>query len=143
MRYNNDIYLRHSRIFQGDANMKRIFALVLALLLVCSLAACSKDKNDEDDNVDLTVTSDGNYYNVNNSYKDRFAFEVINGNEIAITAFDSDYTPHEIVIPDVIEGCPVVEIADNAFYHCSQITTVTVPSTVRKIGKWPLPVAHS
>ena len=81
MRYNNDIYLRHSRIFQGDANMKRIFALVLALLLVCSLAACSKDKNDEDDNVDLTVTSDGNYYNVNNSYKDRFAFEVINGNE--------------------------------------------------------------
>lgn len=115
--------------------MKRIFAMILALLLVCSLVACSKDDNEDDEGVDLTVTSDGNYYDAKNTYHDRIAFEIINGNEAAITGFVSDYTPHEIVIPDMIEGCPVVEIADTAFYHCSQITSVTVPSTVRKIGK--------
>ena len=96
--------------------MKRIFALILALLLLCSLVACSNDETEEEEDIDLTVTSDGNYYNVGNATGDRFVYEIINGNEAAIVGFVSDYTLHEIVIPDTIEECPVVEISDTAFY---------------------------
>ena len=115
--------------------MKRIFAMLLALLLVFSLVACSKEEDEDEDGIDLTVTDNGQYYNAGGTYNDRFAFEVINGNEIAITGFESDYDPHDIVVPAVIEGCPVVEISDMAFYYCSQLKVVTLPTTVTRIGK--------
>ena len=115
--------------------MKRIFAMLLALLLVCSFAACSKEEEKENDKIDLTVTSNELQYNVGGTYNDCFAYKIINGNQVAIIGFTSDYTPHDVVIPAIIEECPVVEIADSAFYYCSQLKTVTVPTSVTKIGK--------
>ena len=114
--------------------MKRIFAMLLALLLVCSFAACSKDENTDDEPTDLTVTSNEQYFTAGGTYNDRFEYEIINGNEVAIIGFVSDYTPHEITIPSTIEECPVVEISDSAFYQCSQLTAVKVPVSVTKIG---------
>lgn len=115
--------------------MKRIFAILLALLLVCSFAACSKEDDEKQEGTNLTVTSTEDYYNVGGTYNDRFTYEIINGNQVAIVGFSSDYTPHDVVIPATIEECPVVEISDAAFYHCSQLKTVTLPTTVTKIGK--------
>lgn len=115
--------------------MKRIFAMLLALLLVCSFAACSKEEEKENEKIDLTVTSNELYYNVGGTYNDRFTYKIINGNQVAIIGFTSDYTPHDVVVPAVIEECPVVEISDSAFYHCSQLKTVTIPTSVTKIGK--------
>ena len=113
--------------------MKRIFAMLLALLRVFSLAACSKDDDDTDDPVNLTVTSDGEYYNAGGEYNDRFAYEIFDGNKVMITGFVSDYTPHAITVPAVIENCPVEKIASAAFYQCSQITAVSVPASVKII----------
>ncbi len=115
--------------------MKRIFAMLLALLLVCSLVACGEKDEENEQEIDLTVTTDGQYHNAGGAYNDRFAYKIINGNQVAITGFVSDYTPHDVVIPATIEECPVVEIADSAFYHCSQLKTVTIPATVKVIGK--------
>ncbi len=115
--------------------MKRIFAMLLALMLVCSMVACSKDEGANDDPTNLTVTSNEQYYHAGGDYNDRFEYEIINGNEVAIIGFVSDYTPHAITIPSTIEECAVVEISDAAFYHCSQITSVTVPASITKIGE--------
>ena len=115
--------------------MKRIFAMLLALLLVCSLVACGEKEDEDDQDIDLTVTNDGQYHDVGGAYNDRFAYKIINGNQVAITGFVSDYTPHDVVIPTTIEECPVVEIADSAFYHCSQLRSITIPSAVKSIGK--------
>ena len=114
--------------------MKKFLALILALLLVCSLVACSGDDEGEEGPTDLTVTSNDLFYNAGGDYGDRFEYEIINGNEVAIIGFESDYTPHEITVPATIEECPVVEISDAAFYHCSQITAVNLPASVRTIG---------
>ena len=115
--------------------MKRIFAILLALLLVCSFVACSNEEDKKEEETNLTVTDTEQYYNVGGTYNDRFVYEIINGNQVAIVGFSSDYTPHDVVIPAEIESCPVVEISDAAFYHCSQLKTITIPATVTKIGK--------
>ncbi|MBE6603573.1 MAG: leucine-rich repeat domain-containing protein [Clostridia bacterium] len=115
--------------------MKKIFAILLALLLVCSFVACSDEEVEKEDGTNLTVTDTEHHYNAGGTYNDRFVYEIINGNQVAIVGFESDYTPHDVVIPATIENCPVVEISDAAFYHCSQLKTITVPITVTKIGK--------
>lgn len=116
--------------------MKKFFALLLALLLVCSLAACKKDDTtDDDDDFDMTVTSSEKFFEPQGQYNDRFEYEIINGNEVAIVGFESSYTPHEITVPAEIDQCPVVKIADAAFYQCSQITAVNIPATVTEIGR--------
>ena len=114
--------------------MKKFLALLLALLLVCSLVACKNDDEIVDDDFDMTVTSDENHTAPAGQYNDSFEYEIINGNEVAIVGFDSSYTPHAITVPAEIENCPVVLIDDAAFYQCSQITAVTLPATVTEIG---------
>ncbi len=39
----------------------------------------------------------------------------------------------DIVIPSTFEGVPVTEIAESAFYGCSGITSITIPSSVTRI----------
>lgn len=115
--------------------MKKIVALMLALLLLCSLVACSKDDETENgDDFDIAVTSSGLYYNAGGDYGDRYEYEIINGDEIAIIGFEASYIPHEIVLPTTIEDRPVVKIADSAFRAASNITAVTLPTGVREIG---------
>ena len=41
---------------------------------------------------------------------------------------------YNLVIPSEYKGLPVVEIADNAFYNNSYLSSVVVPNTVTKIG---------
>lgn len=113
--------------------MKRIFALLLALLLLCTMVACSGDDDNMNEPTDLTVITDHQSITIG-TYKDCFEYEIINGDEVAIVGFTSVYNLHEIAIPDKIEDCPVVKIADGAFYQCSQLTAVTVPATVTEIG---------
>lgn len=40
----------------------------------------------------------------------------------------------DLVIPETIEGLPVRKIKDNAFSLCQNLTSVSVPSTVREVG---------
>lgn len=40
----------------------------------------------------------------------------------------------EVVIPDVIAGCPVTAIGDGAFSGCEELVRVTIPETVTTIG---------
>ena len=39
-----------------------------------------------------------------------------------------------VTIPEEIEGKPVLQIAENAFYSHTELTDVTIPDTVRALG---------
>jgi len=46
-----------------------------------------------------------------------------------------DRTLERLVIPGIIENCPVVKIAEEAFTFCENLVHVTVPDTVQVIGE--------
>ncbi len=115
--------------------MKKWFALLLAGLMVLSLAACGKKETEEDQDIILDLASDEEYVEVGGDYHDSFRYETINGNEAIITGFKSDYAPHAVTVPAVIAERPVTAIADDAFYYKSAISSLTLPEGVTTIGK--------
>lgn len=60
-----------------------------------------------------------------------YIYTIIN-NEATITGFSGE--PVYIEIPEIIEGCRVTEIRDNAFYECGSLRHISIPENVRKIG---------
>lgn len=60
-----------------------------------------------------------------------YEYTIING-EVTIVGYKGE--PEFIEIPEFIEGCPVTEVRDNAFYRCSSLREIVLPDTVLKIG---------
>ena len=58
-------------------------------------------------------------------------------NNLTITGFDQGFTPpdnYNLVIPDDIDGSPVVAIANSAFYQKSNFTSLYIGKNVKTIG---------
>lgn len=60
-----------------------------------------------------------------------FTYTIING-EATIIGFTGE--PETLEIPPAIEGCPVTEIRDNAFFSCSSLRRITLPESLRVMG---------
>ncbi len=56
-----------------------------------------------------------------------------NGSAITITDYPTSATG-AVTIPSTIVGLPVTSIGSYAFYGCSGLTSVTIPSSVTSIG---------
>lgn len=65
------------------------------------------------------------------AYAQELQYTVING-EATITGFSGQ--PESIVIPPELEGAPVTEIRDNAFYKCTSLKEITLPESLEKMG---------
>ena len=52
--------------------------------------------------------------------------------KVTITKVDTAISG-DVVIPSTIDGCPVVEIAANAFKGCVNITSLTIPETIETL----------
>ena len=63
----------------------------------------------------------------------RLSYTIENG-EVTITG-SNEPTDGVITIPETIEGYPVTAIAKSAFFRKSTVHSVTIPSTVTKIGQ--------
>ena len=143
--------------------MKKLLALLLALLTVASFAACS-DEGDEEENLDYFKQEDVVYTSLTNEYG-TFHFDTLDSDSVVITGYEGGTDLHAVVIPSTVktgddeatvktvaaigksafkavsaitsvtipEG--VVEIGDYAFADCVQMATVTLPSTIQTIGQ--------
>ena len=117
--------------------MKKLFALLLALLMVVSIVACGEEDDPSQDKVinigvaEMTFTAEDT--------GDVFTYEYLNSTSIVITAFRAaDYEPHVVTIPTSItvvtekkgsgdQATMVMDIAaigDQAFYAKSGISEI-------------------
>ena len=114
--------------------MKRIFALLLALLLLAlPLVACSKDgEEDGEGEVDLAVTGTDLLYTPEGT-TDVYHYVYHSGDEVAIVGYEGAHTAHAISIPESIDDRPVTLIATDAFKSVTSLTAVTIPNTVVEI----------
>lgn len=55
--------------------------------------------------------------------------------ELTITGFTSSVYPKKVIVPETIDGKTVIAIADQAFSGKTGIVSVTLPSTLKTIGK--------
>lgn len=82
----------------------------------------------------LSYTTTDRQESYEGSYFDTYSYNI---KGIKITGLKSGFTGKSIIIPEDIDGTPVVEIADNAFKNsscASNITNVEIPNTVVRIG---------
>ena len=92
---------------------KRLLFSMLTLLCCCTGAWA--DEVDDATHLKYTVTDD----------------------EVTITGFADDFTPganYALVIPDVIDGKPVVAVGASAFFEKTNFTTLTIGKNVKTIG---------
>ena len=67
--------------------------------------------------------------------EDQFTFNTVNeGTEIEITGCTGTFT--SLAIPEQINGIPVTSIADNAFKENATLISVSIPDSVKMIGKY-------
>ncbi len=93
--------------------MKKLIAVLLCMVMLLSLPQVQAQSE-----ADIAyAVENGNIY-----------FDKASG---TVTACDQSVT--EAVIPSEIDGVAVTAIGKSAFDHCSKLTSVTIPSTVRSI----------
>lgn len=96
--------------------MKKSISIVLVLSIIASIfAMCG-----------VTAFAE-------NDAKSHLVYTEYNG-EIEIRQCSNTPTG-DFVIPDTIDGFPVTSIADTAFQITQQVTSITIPATVKNIGK--------
>jgi hypothetical protein len=136
---------------------KRVFAMLLAVLMLCLCVACS-NKSDEGETGDPVINIGPETLTYTDSHGDTFTYDYLTSTTVAITGFVGSDEPHVITIPAVIDGRNVTEIAAEAFYaksniseikseaaltkigdyafaYCEALTTVTLPTSIKTIGK--------
>lgn len=59
---------------------------------------------------------------------------IVSGNEAVITGYKGN--PEIINLPSRIDGMPVTEIRENAFYKCTSLKEIVIPESVSKIGDY-------
>ena len=89
--------------------MKRVLTLLVAMMLVFGLLPVS---------VQAKVLDNGLEYVV---YRDH----------VEITGYTGDDT--KVVIPNEIEGMPVTIIGNDAFYRCTNLTSISIPAGVMEL----------
>ncbi len=108
--------------------MTKIKAIVLALLLcvgaVLAVLLLVMDFSPKQVYADDVST---------HSTEDDLLFSLYNNNtEYKVSARNRSLT--EAIIPDIHNGLPVTEVANNAFTGCANLKKVEIPRTVRRIG---------
>ncbi|MBQ8296693.1 MAG: leucine-rich repeat domain-containing protein [Ruminococcus sp.] len=63
--------------------------------------------------------------------ENNFTYTIIN-NEATIIGYTGE--PVYLEIPETVEGCPVTQIRDNAFFSCTSLRQISLPSSIKKIG---------
>ena len=84
--------------------------------------------------IDSNVTYYAHWTEKVASSEELLSYEIVDGEVIIIGCDES--ASGNLVIPSTIEGCSVKCIADNAFFGCCNLTSITIPAGVTDIGAY-------
>ena len=80
-------------------------------------------------------TTDAGEYVYSTNCPGAFAYKSTNdGSGVEIIVINADKLPANVVVPSVIDGNPVVALANKAFYNCKSITSVYMPDSITTMG---------
>lgn len=89
----------------------------------------ANDSDGSGNSVSLDNAPDSGSVENNSGFKYKFDSEL---NGMMITAFEGEIT--SVIIPDTLEGSPVVKLEDGAFAGLTDIKNITIPNSVIKMG---------
>ncbi len=117
--------------------MKKFFALILAVLMIAALAACSDEGNgSETNNNDKYKQETVVIVKETDKNGDTFYFTNVDSETVAITDFESTNAhPHEVTIPTYLNGKLVVGIAEEAFASISNVSSLKFPTEAEYLAK--------
>ncbi len=101
---------------------KRIFPILLALLLCVALAGCSAFASEQSNNENEAPQATAG-----------LAYELTSDGEGYICTGIGSASTTDIVIPATYKDKPVIMIANGAFYNCVTLTSVTIREGVQAI----------
>ena len=109
--------------------MKKLLAMILAVLLLASLVACNKaEEAEEIDTSDNTTTDEV-------LAKGDLLYDVGEDGNYEIVGYTYTGTEkQDVEIPEAIDERPVTAIADSAFKSAHNVQSVTLPDTIVSIG---------
>ena len=118
--------------------MKKLIAVLLAGLMLVSLAACSNKEDKEDDRDKYKEEEVVEYFNKIGD--ETFHFEVVDSESVAIVDYEGKDVAHEVVIPATLTlgetVMNVVAIGDEAFLDSSKVNAISFPASVTSIGNF-------
>ena len=104
---------------------KSLLALTLALIMVLGVAPLSELAGVDFASL-FAPKAEAATYGI-------YTYEVSSDNKVTITDCDRSANG-AITIPSEIDGKPVTSIGDDAFSHCTGLTSITIPNSVTSIG---------
>ena len=113
---------------------KKLIALLLAALMLCALVACSGKEDTITDDPVINIGSQLMTYTDDNG--DTFTYEYFSSTSVTITNYSGNDEPHALTVPAKILDYNVVAIGEQAFYACSNLSSVTLPEGLTTIDAY-------
>ncbi len=128
--------------------MKKLLALLLAMMMLATAVACTDMGEDPNESVVVNIGVEKMTY-TDTATGDVYTYDYLNSTSVVITDFtSSNYEPHTITIPDMItvvakkQGSgsttememTVAAIGDQAFYAMSNVAAVNFNASLTTIG---------
>ena len=130
--------------------MKKLLALLLAMMMLATTVACTDMGEDPNDSVVVNISVEAMTH-TDAATGDTYTYEFLNSMSVVITDFSStNYEPHAITIPDIVTvvtkkqgsgtttemDMVVAAIGDQAFYAMSNISEVNFNKSLTSIGEF-------
>ncbi len=116
--------------------MRKILAMLLATLMLFGLTACAGDapaKTEVTENSEGTVATEPVKTEISSASEGlEYTLDSIE-NSYRVTGIGS-CNDTGIMIPAQYKGLPVTSIGNYAFWHCTGLTSITIPDSVTSIG---------